>query len=263
MREQNEDSIYDCAQDGTFIVADGVGGNAGGQVASQLAVQTLERRLRLGDSLESAFVAADMAINNASIQNDCLKGMASTAVILSFKGCDFSLAWVGDSRAYQITTGSIVQLSRDHNVVNELLEKGEISSEEALCHPGHHELTQALGHLSLNNIPVIKGRLRPGEMLLLCSDGLSGVLSDAQILHTILVKKEPERSLKSLLDQVLDAGAPDNVSMILVKNAASFSEDKEDSELVSKKFVRSPPVWVTGLVILFVMMVMLIMIWFD
>lgn len=226
VRDQNEDSCVSNEHAQLWLVADGVGGNSGGQVASQLAVQTIDRRYRQGQSLKAAILDAHQAIRAAGQQQEALQGMATTIVAVCFSGDRYELAWLGDSRAYLIAPNRIQLLSSDHNVANELFQKGEISAPEVFDHPGQHELTQALGQFSLAEIPGVSGTLQADECLLLCTDGLSGVLTDQEIFDTVRKHSVRKHStLKQLADdflqQVLAAGAPDNLSLTLIKRADS------------------------------------------
>lgn len=221
VRERNEDSVVANEGLGLWVVADGVGGNAHGDVASQMVVQTIERRVRQGMTLEQSIVDANEALQAVIQGQPELEGMASTVVACQFHGHQFELQWVGDSRAYLLDDGGISQLSSDHNVACELFQNGQIDSSELRSHAGQHELTQAMGQMSLAKIPKVLGELHEGDVLLLCTDGLSGPLSDEQIYQTINLSSSLEEAGETLLDQVLEAGAPDNVSFSLVQ----FIED--------------------------------------
>lgn len=221
VRDQNEDSCISNEQAQLWLVADGVGGNQGGKVASEMAVQTIERRYRQGLSLKEAILEANRIISEAGQEQDQLRGMATTIVAAGFSGLSYQLAWLGDSRAYLLSPEDIQLLSSDHNVANALFQRGDISEDELFNHPGQHELTQALGLMSLDQVPGIKGSLKENQCLLLCTDGLSGVLTDRQILQSYC-RLDP-RNLKTLkqfanelLRKVLAAGAPDNVSFTLI-----------------------------------------------
>lgn len=241
VREQNEDAVLDSEALGLWVVADGVGGNTSGEVASQLAVQTIERRVRQGDSLTRAIEAANRAICDSASTHDDYQSMATTVVSVLFQAGHFELAWVGDSRAYLIDNTGMFQLSSDHNVANELLEQGEIDAVDVHSHPGQHELTQALGQQDLAPVPKSIGELHDGDYLLLCTDGLSGVLEDRQIQSTIRAHQNLDTICDSLLEQVLAAGAPDNVSFSLIK----FESDKpkveaSDFNAPERSSLRSP-----------------------
>lgn len=216
VRHQNEDSVVDDASLGLWIVADGVGGNGCGEVASQIATQTVQRRVRQGEALVPAILAANAAIVATAQQKIEYRNMATTVVACHVHGSAYELAWVGDSRVYLLDAQQITQLTTDHNVAGELLAQGVLSREEALHHPGQHELTLALGHLAAKTPSVSVGELHHGEYLLLCTDGLSGVLPEADIHQIVLAASSLSQAAQDLLDAVLARGAPDNVSLVLL-----------------------------------------------
>lgn len=220
VRDQNEDSILCNEQERLWVVADGVGGNEGGQIASQIAVQTIERKYRQGYSLEQSMKEANQAVKQVRIEQPELSTMASTAVAVRFKGDDFELAWVGDSRAYLIEAQGMKQLTQDHNVATDLLRTGSITQEQWFDHEGQHELTQALGEMSLDSVPTLSGTLEANQLLLLCTDGLSGVLSNARLEELVSAGPELDEIAANLMSSVLSEGAPDNISFILIKQQA-------------------------------------------
>jgi len=173
--------------------------------------------LNQGKKLAPAIADANLAISEAIVSDGDLSNMATTVVACRFDHHHFELAWVGDSRAYLIDATGIHQLSSDHNVAESLVEKGELTAQEAIHHPGQHELTQALGQMALEKIPISLGELHHGDYLLLCTDGLSGVLSDQQIYQAISSSAAVDDACQSLLQQVLDAGSPDNVTFSLIQ----------------------------------------------
>lgn len=227
VREQNEDNYVSNLNESFWIVADGVGGNAGGSVASQLAVQSVERHLRQTRHLVDAIIYANEAIVTMAAKQPELCGMASTIMAAQFNDNEYELSWVGDSRAYIIDANRIRQLSSDHNFAHELFLQGDITKKEAATHPGQHELTQALGQLSLPDIPAIQGTLNEGASLLLCTDGLSGVLTDSEILSIFDSSASLEEISDSLLAQVLAAGAPDNITFTIISHDSAPSKVEE------------------------------------
>jgi protein phosphatase len=222
VRECNEDSVLESSNLGLWLVADGVGGNGGGDVASQLAVQTVEREMRQGKRLLEAIEIADRKICESASTNPDLQNMATTLVACHIEDNHYAISWVGDSRAYFFDSGGELSLlSLDHNYANhsEALAAPEYSHKA----DGEHELTQALGELSLSRLPKIVGDLHHGEMILLCSDGLSGVLSHENVAEVLNSKPSLGEASQALIDDVLEAGAPDNVSLALIR----YSEEDE------------------------------------
>ena len=222
VRDTNEDSLVEDLAHGVWIIADGVGGNGNGDVASQLATQTVERKLRQGDSMIDAILGANDAITHAVAENIGLSNMATTLVACQFNAGHFELAWVGDSRAYLLNANGIVQLSSDHNLANDLHLRGDLAAEDVASHSGQHELTQALGQMTLERIPKSIGELQDGDCLLLCTDGLSGVLDEPAIYDLVMGTQNLREASDSLLDHVLERGAPDNVTFSLIR----FNEDE-------------------------------------
>lgn len=218
VRERNEDSHINNKGLGLWVVADGVGGNGHGDVASQLATQSLERKVRQGSELSQAIIAADAAIVEAVSNDDSLSGMASTIVACRFDADHhFQLAWVGDSRAYLLDQSGIAQLSSDHNQANKLFALGLISEAEVQAHPGQHELTQALGLMTLNQVPLSLGKLHDKDYLLLCTDGLTGLISDQEIYQIVMRSESVGAACELLLARTLEEGAPDNVTFSLIQ----------------------------------------------
>ncbi len=243
VRENNEDHLAECPAMGFWAVADGVGGNGYGEVASQLATQAMERKIRQGATLAEAIVGADEAVKNAVASNAEYSGMATTVVACRFDDHHFEVSWVGDSRAYLIDTNGICQISSDHNLAQELLDQGQISAQQARSHRGQHELTQAIGSLSLDNIPKSLGELHDGDVLLLCTDGLSGVLSDQQIYETVVGAGSLDAAADTLLQHVLDKGAPDNITLTLIqyrKQEAPIKASDFAGQGIRFPFDRSP-----------------------
>ena len=222
VRERNEDSYIFNENLGLWVVADGVGGNSHGDVASQLATQTIERKVRQGLGLSQALQAANAAITEAIENDEGLAGMATTAVACQFDGHhQFQLSWVGDSRAYLINQLGISQITADHNYANELFEQGLIQEHEVQSHSGQHELTQALGLLNLDKAPISLGELHDKDFLLLCTDGLTGVVSDQEIYQIVMNSASLNAACESLIIRVLEEGAPDNVTLSLIQ----YNED--------------------------------------
>lgn len=186
-RDLNEDTYYGDSELGLWLVADGMGGHACGEVASALARETIVREIRAGTPLAQAVRIADEEIIKTSRRcNDTLP-MGTTVVAARVLGQRFEVAWVGDSRAYLWRDGRLAQLSQDHSYVQELIAQGTLTSEQARAHPHRNVVTQALGvtdpaHL---NVATMQGELKSGMQLLLCSDGLTEEVDDAAIAATL------------------------------------------------------------------------------
>ena len=219
-RELNEDTYYGDSELGLWLVADGMGGAACGEVASALAREVIVRQVRAGSSLPDAISrAGEQIIAQTRQRNDRLP-MGTTVVCARVTGTHFELAWVGDSRAYLWQLGKLTQLSRDHSYVHELIAKGTLTAEQARLHPHRNVVTQALGvtapeHL---NVATLSGAWRPGMQLLLCSDGLTEEVPESAIA-AILADADcsAQEGVDLLVASALDAGGADNITAVLVR----------------------------------------------
>ena len=225
VREKNEDNLLVLAEHSLWAVIDGMGGYHGGRVASQVAVDTLAGQIRNGDSLSGALRLAHHEIKRAAAAGQGGESMGATAVAACLDGDQIEIAWVGDSRAYLWDGQSLRQLTRDHSFVQRLIDAGAISAAEAEAHPDKNVVTQALGTPSLADVQVdsCHEKLCRGEMLLLCSDGLSGEVTDADMARILRgTQTDIAGALSALIQAALDNGGNDNVTAILVaapKNA--------------------------------------------
>lgn len=218
-RELNEDTYYGDAELGLWLVADGMGGHEFGEVASALARDAVVREVRAGHSLVDAVRQADVDIINQSKRKAESLPMGTTLVAVRVNGRRFDLVWVGDSRAY-LWNGKLSQISSDHSYVQELIDQGAITAEQARTHPHRNVVTQALGVTDPQNLKVetITGELKPGLQLLLCSDGLTEEVDDATIA-SILSRSDlsAQECVDHLVRAALDGGGSDNVTVILLK----------------------------------------------
>jgi serine/threonine protein phosphatase PrpC len=223
IRNGNEDSALTGSQ--LIAVADGMGGHAGGEVASSVAINTLSEIAPtfINPDIDSES-ASDLFLNSlhtidgqirAVTQDEPqLAGMGTTLTSLFISGSEISLLHVGDSRAYRLRGSDLVQLSADHTVLQELLNNGVISESEAQVHPQRSMLTQALmGEGSLEpSLHIFEGKIK--DRYLVCSDGLTGVLSDKEI-KSLIKGKDAAAAVDALIDATYINGAPDNVTVIL------------------------------------------------
>lgn len=219
-RQLNEDTYHGDAELGLWLIADGMGGHASGEVASALARDAIVRRVRAGSDLVSAIgQAGEQIIAHTRQRNDRLP-MGTTVVCARVVGAVFELAWVGDSRAYLWHEDKLTQLSRDHSYVHELIAKGAITAEQARLHPSRSVVTQALGvtaHEHLN-VASLSGPWRPGMQLLLCSDGLTEEVSEASIARILADSQcSAQECVDILVASALDAGGADNITAVLVR----------------------------------------------
>lgn len=226
VREHNEDSHFADPELGLWIVADGMGGHRCGEVASQIAVDFIREEVGKGSALRAAVERAHEVVLLAAGQGLGHPGMGSTVVALKLDGPDYELSWVGDSRAYLWDEGVLVQLTRDHSLVQQLVDAGQLTEEEALLHPNRNVVTQALGAADLDQVEVeeARGTLHQGQQILLCSDGLTGEVSEAEIREILAGEADAQGAVERLIDRTLEHGASDNVTAILVCAPADAPE---------------------------------------
>ena len=219
-RGLNEDTYYGDSELGLWLVADGMGGHACGEVASALARETIVREVRDGTPLVQAILIADEEIIRASRRRNDTLPMGTTVVAARVHGARFEVAWVGDSRAYLWRDGRLAQLSQDHSYVQDLIAQGSITPEQARSHPHRNVVTQALGvtdpaHL---NVSMMAGELLPGMQLLLCSDGLTEEVDDQHIAEAIAHHDcSAQECVDILVAAALDGGGSDNITAVLVR----------------------------------------------
>lgn len=219
-RALNEDTYYGDSELGLWLVADGMGGHACGEVASALARETIVREILAGTSLGQAIRLADEEIIRSSRRRNDSLPMGTTVVAARVQGNRFEVAWVGDSRAYLWRDGQLAQLSQDHSYVQELIAQGALTSEQARSHPHRNVVTQALGVTDPNqlNVETLTGELRPGMQLLLCSDGLTEEVDDRDIAAALRQEDcSAQETVDALIAAALDGGGSDNVTAILVR----------------------------------------------
>lgn len=221
VRRHNEDSFAVREDLGLWIVADGMGGAAAGEVASAIVVDVIARAVEGGADLDTAIAEANRSVLEAARSGRGRPGMGSTVVAAQLRGREYKVAWVGDARAYAWGDG-LCRLSRDHSRVQELLDAGLINAEEARLHPQRSVITRVLGGPDGTAAAPeqISGSLAPGQGLLLCSDGLTSEVSDAEIAGVLADNPADDGQGQAAVDQLvslaLDHGGGDNVTVILI-----------------------------------------------
>ena len=233
VRKQNEDAYFACCneEDGfaLFVVCDGMGGAQSGNVASTMAcnifVDTLNEFDLRGKSFDiissylyAAADAANTAIYEKSIDDVNCAGMGTTLVAALIHDNKALVINVGDSRAYFISESGITQITRDHSVVEDMVRRGDITKEEARVHPKRNLITRAMGTAPGVEPDIFSVDLKENDYLILCSDGLSNVITDGEIKSTITHLEHSDKVCDILLQATYSRGAPDNVTIILYKN---------------------------------------------
>ncbi len=221
VRDKNEDFYAADPDAGLWLVADGMGGRGSGEVASRVVAGAIVAAVRDHCTLAEAVVRGHRAVLDAIGSGKGAQGMGSTVVALRMLGNRYEIVWVGDSRAYVWGDGRLRQLSRDHSFVQKLLDAGLIDQQQARDHPDRNRLTQVLGTVyvdgkSANELSRTTGHLAPGELLLLCSDGLTGELDDDRIAALLGQCQDVQQAAEQLVQAALDGGGRDNVTVILV-----------------------------------------------
>lgn len=221
-RKVNEDSVFVRTERGLWAVADGMGGHEAGDVASAKVAEALQQLpIVYGlDELVEAAIDALYGVNRELIELGRSEGrsrtIGTTVVGLAVADGHFRCFWVGDSRAYRVRSGQIRRLSRDHSLVQDLVDAGMLKSEEAEKHESANVITRAVGVAEDLQVDSSTGEAMPGDIFLLASDGLTRMVDDYEILEE-LTSSHLEQAADKLIELVLARGAPDNVSMVLTQ----------------------------------------------
>ncbi len=230
IRESNEDSHLALPKFGLWVIADGMGGQEAGEVASRVTIREMNRNVEQGMPLVEAIETAHHAIQAAAQQGEGSMDMGSTIVAAKLNGLCYEIAWVGDSRAY-LWNGTLHQLTTDHSYVQLLLKAGLITENEIPNHPSRNIITQALGAggFDKTNIKVdfVSGELGENDTLLLCSDGLNGEVSDERIATILSETVNNQVRVERLIAAALDAGGKDNITVIVLTSLQSNTSKKQ------------------------------------
>ena len=236
VRKHNEDALLSRPDIGLWAVADGAGGHASGEVASGMLAEALGR---VPPGLAPQDMLADLrhrvsrvhaALKREAEQRGGLVMIASTIVILAVRGGHFACLWAGDSRAYLMRGGVLQQVTRDHSLVQEMVDAGIISAAEAETHPQANVITRAVGGADEDvELDKVSGELAPGDRLLLCSDGLCKTLDEATLAAT-LASDAQAGAAEALIAAALKGGSRDNVTAIVIEIGAPAEAVPGDDE---------------------------------
>lgn len=234
-REHNEDNYAAMPELGLWLVADGMGGHASGEVASAIVAEHITDQVREGIILTEAVATAHNAILNAPEQGRGQSGMGSTVVVLKITGNNYQISWVGDSRAYLWNGFHLKRLTRDHSFVQQLLDGGAISGKEAQEHMHRNIITQALGSTDIPRVQVdtIEGELYRDELIMLCSDGLTAEVSDEMIEKVFKEESGEQEIVDSLIELALERDGSDNVTVLVIPAPESARQRSRLSKTVS------------------------------
>lgn len=221
-RKINEDSLLAAPDRALWAVADGMGGHDAGEVASAMVVEALQR-LPQSEDLDATVSAAIEALEGVNQELIRLartqssdRTIGTTIVGLAIADGAYRCFWAGDSRAYLLRNGDIARVSRDHSLVQDLIDAGMLTPDEAERHENANVITRAVGVAKDIRVDVVSGDVLPGDQFVLASDGLTRVVSDGE-LAAELMRNDPDRAADVLIETVLRRGAPDNVSLVIVR----------------------------------------------
>lgn len=223
-RDSNQDSCLVDKELGLFIVADGMGGHSGGEVASSIAVQTVQEIVSDPEALElsprevltRAYETASRRIfDKAANESPQLAGMGTTMVIAYLRGNTLYLANVGDSRCYLFKKPYLWQITEDHSLLNEQVRAGLLSEEQCKNFIGRNVITRSVGYEREVHPDILEREVEPGEIYILCSDGLSGLVTDEK-MSQLMNSNPPEKLTKVFVDQALANGGDDNVTVLVI-----------------------------------------------
>lgn len=245
LRDHNEDSLV--VTPPLFAVADGMGGHAAGEVASEIAVRVLSELAPEhpdGEALGRAIEEANRAVIQAAREGRGRQGMGTTITAAMLEGERLVIAQVGDSRAYLLHQGKLQQLTRDHSLMADMIEAGQLTPEEARTHPQRSVITRALGSDAHLHPDIYEINVETGDRLLICSDGLSGMIFDDQIENTLRRVQDPQRCASQLVNEAIAAGGHDNVTVI-VADVTGYAEVRR------KKLARKTKLSIALVLVLF------------
>jgi PPM family protein phosphatase len=225
IRTSNEDSYAANLKTRTFLVADGMGGHAAGEIASQIAASTIDETIKACEPgsqvehlLQLAVQKANARVYETQKQKPECRGMGSTLTVLTFCDKHFYVAQVGDSRAYLFRNGALEQLTKDHSLVWPLYESGILSKDDISRHPQKNLITRSIGTHPEVDVDLQSGTAREGDVFLLCSDGLTDVLTDTDILQVLSGRGKSSQELcEMLVDAANLGGGPDNITVVVVR----------------------------------------------
>jgi serine/threonine protein phosphatase PrpC len=250
IRSGNEDNftVDSSPTRGIFIVADGMGGHAAGEVASEMAVQIVQRELAPVKNLDGeevvklvsgALKRANRAIHDRTLTEVDKQGMGTTASVLIVSGGRYLIGQVGDSRVYLLRDGGFAQLTKDHSYVQEQVDAGFLTPEQARYHPYSNVITRCVGASPEVQPDVYQGEVRLGDLFLVASDGLTGMVDDRRLQMLLMSRAEPDRKVHALISEANGRGGLDNITAIVVQVAAEDdgSTTAKTQEITAAKLV--------------------------
>ena len=231
-RRGNEDNAFVRAP--LFVVADGMGGAQAGEVASRIAVDAFEQALPDAGSPETRLAdrvrEANRQIYERSLEEQDRAGMGTTLTAAYLDDAGLTIAHVGDSRAYLFRNGSLIRLTHDHSLVEELVKQGKLTAEEAAEHPQRSIITRALGPEPEVQVDTDTHQVQPGDVILLCSDGLTTMVSEERLAEVLGSARSLDQAAQELIDEANQAGGRDNITVILLRLEEVGAHGTSDQE---------------------------------
>lgn len=246
IRSGNEDNyqISATSQHGLFVVADGMGGHAAGEVASEMAVQTVDRELQgvrdlddtnSGGKLAEAVKKANRTIHDRTITEVDKQGMGTTVSVLLMTVTKYLIGQVGDSRVYLLRDGALQQLTKDHSYVQEQVDAGFLTPEQARYHPYSNVITRCVGASPEVEPDVYSGEARIGDLFLVASDGLTGMVDDRRLQMLLMSRAEPDRKVHALIAEANGRGGLDNITAIIVQVLPDDEQSNAPTQQIPKQ----------------------------
>ncbi|MDA1082369.1 MAG: Stp1/IreP family PP2C-type Ser/Thr phosphatase [Gemmatimonadetes bacterium] len=231
VRSGNEDNFFAEADErrGIFVVADGMGGHAAGEVASEMAVQIVSRQLLTLEDIRDAeadarmtqcLVDANRTIYDRMLAEVDKQGMGTTASVLAMFDSEYMIGQVGDSRIYMLRDGALSQVTKDHSYVQEQVDAGLLTPEQARYHPYSNVITRCVGANETVDVDIFRGVVMPGDVFLVASDGLTGMVDDRRLQQILLARSSPGRIVDALIAEANGRGGLDNITAIVVQVGA-------------------------------------------
>jgi len=233
-RTNNEDVFKIEPKLGFCLVADGLGGAAAGEVASRIFLETAVKVFQnltdqtvtdLTQRVQISFLMANEAIMDHVKENPAHKGMSCTAELMGFSGGEFVLGHIGDSRTYRFRDGQLRRLTHDHSLVQEQIDKGILTPENARNHPLRNVIHKAVGIDQQIELDIVKSKFLPQDQYLLCSDGLTDMVAENMIRDTLNSNMTLDQKVKHLIELALSAGGRDNVTVVLLEFVDSYPQE--------------------------------------
>lgn len=228
IRKRNEDAylVQLSREIKILAVADGMGGHQGGHIASRLALEIIDaysfKKNTMQEDMEKAILEANEKIKSRAMADPGLEGMGTTLTLLGINERKGLVAHVGDSRCYLFREGRLERVTRDHSLVEEMVRQGKLTSEEAATHPQRNVVLQALGLEEKPEIEFYELQFKKGDILLLCTDGLTGLVGEEEISEMLIEQKDLQQMAQKMVEKANAQGGHDNITVVL----CSFEEEQ-------------------------------------